>query len=47
VLEALQEEDCRVAVERIAGPTGLWSTEAMSVVLRASCGLTFDDIIAA
>jgi 1-deoxy-D-xylulose-5-phosphate synthase len=44
VLEALQEEDCRVTVERIGWPDRFVEHGSNVGVLRASCGLAFDDM---
>jgi 1-deoxy-D-xylulose-5-phosphate synthase len=44
VLEALQEADCLVAVERIGWPDRFVEHGTSADDLRASCGLSFDDI---
>ena len=44
VLEALQEADCPVAVERIGWPDRFVEHGTSADDLRASCGLSFDDI---
>ena len=44
VLEALQEEDCRVTVERIGWPDRFVEHGSSVEDLRATCGLTFDDM---
>src|SRR5208283_1365190 len=44
VLEALQEADCPVAVERIGWPDGFVEHGSSVDELRATCGLSCDDI---
>jgi 1-deoxy-D-xylulose-5-phosphate synthase len=44
VLEALQEADCQVAVERIGWPDRFIEHGTSGDELRAGCGLSFDDI---
>ena len=44
VLEALQEADCPVAVERIGWPDKFVEHGSNVEVLRASCGLTADEM---
>jgi 1-deoxy-D-xylulose-5-phosphate synthase len=44
VLEALQEGDCQVPVERIGWPDRFVEHGTSADDLRASCGLSFDDI---
>jgi 1-deoxy-D-xylulose-5-phosphate synthase len=44
VLEALQDADCQVAVERIGWPDRFVEHGTSADCLRAGCGLSFDDI---
>jgi len=44
VLEALQEADCQVAVERIGWPDAFVEHGSSVEDLRATCGLSFDDL---
>jgi 1-deoxy-D-xylulose-5-phosphate synthase len=44
VLEALQEADCPVAVERIGWPDKFVEHGTTVDELRAGCGLSYDDI---
>jgi 1-deoxy-D-xylulose-5-phosphate synthase len=44
VLEALQEADCQVAVERIGWPDRFVEHGTSADDLRASCGMSFDEI---